>query len=108
SSISCFARRLRFAEHGAVVHRNVPSTSVSPEVGNAHAQIRAAREDPHLQHHDDMRRAFCSATIVALATISLSGQTRITPPSNKYSPAQDVELGQQAAREARQQLPIMR
>ena len=55
-----------------------------------------------------MRRAFSSATIVALATISLSGQTRVTPPSNKYSPAQDVELGQQAAREARQQLPLMR
>ena len=61
-----------------------------------------------MQHHDYMRRAFCSATIVALATISLSGQTRVTPPSNKYSPAQDVELGQQAAREARQQLPLMR
>jgi len=55
-----------------------------------------------------MRRAISSATIIALTTISLSGQTRITPPSNKYSPAQDVELGLKAAREARQQLPIMR
>jgi len=45
---------------------------------------------------------------VALATVSLSGQTRITPPGNKYTPAQDVELGEKAAREARQQLPIMR
>ena len=61
-----------------------------------------------MQHYDHMRRAFYSATIVALATISLSGQTRVTPPNNKYSPAQDVELGQQAAREARQQLPLMR
>src|SRR4051812_23515416 len=55
-----------------------------------------------------MRRTLCSATIVALATISLSGQTRITPPSNSYTPAQDVELGLQAAAEARQQLPVMR
>src|SRR6476469_8697211 len=69
---------------------------------------RAALKDPHLHYHDDMRRVLCSATIVALATISLSGQTRVTPPSTKYSPSQDVELGQQAAREARQQLPLMR
>ena len=61
-----------------------------------------------MQHHDRMRRAICSATILAFTTLSLSGQTRITPPSNKYTPAQDVELGLKAAREARQQLPIMR
>src|SRR5207245_8703139 len=30
------------------------------------------------------------------------------PPSNSYKPSQDVELGTQAAAEARQQLPIMR
>jgi Zn-dependent protease with chaperone function len=37
-----------------------------------------------------------------------AAQTVITPPENKYSPAQDVELGQKAAAEARQQLPILR
>jgi hypothetical protein len=47
------------------------------------------------------------AAVVASATLVL-GQTRITPPSNKYTPAQDVELGLQAASEARQQLPVMR
>jgi hypothetical protein len=44
----------------------------------------------------------------ALACSLLSAQTRITPPSNKYSPSQDVELGKQAASEARQQLPLLR
>src|SRR5438445_3369637 len=45
---------------------------------------------------------------VVLSTALVAAQTRITPPKNKYTPAQDVELGQQAATEARQQLPIMR
>jgi Zn-dependent protease with chaperone function len=45
---------------------------------------------------------------LALATAFVQAQTKITPPKNNYTPAQDVELGQQAAREARQQLPIMR
>ena len=36
------------------------------------------------------------------------GQTRITPPDNKYTPAQDVELGRDAAAQARRQLPIMK
>ena len=42
-----------------------------------------------------------------LATFLLA-QTVITPPENKYSAAEDVQLGQQAAAEAEKQLPIMR
>jgi hypothetical protein len=37
----------------------------------------------------------------------LAAQTRITPPPNKYTPAQDVEMGLQAAAQAERQLPIM-
>jgi hypothetical protein len=54
------------------------------------------------------RRLSASATLVALAVITVGAQTRITPPKNSYKPAQDVELGLQAAAEARQQLPLMR
>jgi Zn-dependent protease with chaperone function len=43
-----------------------------------------------------------------LATTIVSAQTLITAPPNTYTPAQDVELGRQAASEAEQQLPIMR
>jgi Zn-dependent protease with chaperone function len=48
--------------------------------------------------------------VVALALMSslASAQTKITAPKNNYTPAQDVELGQKAAAEARQQLPVMR
>jgi hypothetical protein len=43
-----------------------------------------------------------------LATALLGAQTKITPPKNNYTPAQDVELGQKAAADARKQLPVMR
>jgi beta-barrel assembly-enhancing protease len=40
----------------------------------------------------------------ALAT----AQTKVVPPKNSYTPAQDVQLGREAAVEVRQQLPILR
>src|SRR3989304_4117912 len=43
-----------------------------------------------------------------LSASVIGGQTVITPPHNKYTPAQDVELGQQAAKEVEQQLPLLR
>jgi predicted Zn-dependent protease len=51
--------------------------------------------------------------VVAVAaglTISASAaaQTRIDPDKNRFSPAQDVELGRQAAAELRRELPISR
>ena len=48
-----------------------------------------------------------AAAAVALSCAILSAQTVITPPDNKYSPAQDVQLGREAAQEMRQQLPIL-
>src|SRR4030095_3750461 len=45
---------------------------------------------------------------VLLSLSAMGGQTVITPPNNKYTPAQDVELGQQAAKEVEQQLPLLR
>src|SRR6266849_6233114 len=42
-----------------------------------------------------------------LSVAALGGQTIITPPKNNYTPAQDVELGRQAAAQVEQQLPIL-
>ncbi len=54
------------------------------------------------------RPSAAGATLaLALSCALVSAQTVIKPPDNKYSPAQDVELGQQAAKEMRQQLPIL-
>jgi predicted Zn-dependent protease len=45
---------------------------------------------------------------VMLSVSAIGGQTVITPPNNRYTPAQDVELGQKAAKEVEQQLPLLR
>jgi len=49
-----------------------------------------------------------AATFLAVTASLAVAQTRITPPKNKYTPAQDVEIGQQAAKEVEQQLPRLR
>ena len=41
-------------------------------------------------------------------TVPAAAQTRIDPDKNRFSPAQDVELGRRAAAEIRQELPIGR
>src|SRR5437868_4262589 len=55
-----------------------------------------------------MTKAIVFAATLAAATILAGAQTRIVPPDNGYTPAQDVELGRKAAADARQTLPLMR
>ena len=55
----------------------------------------------------------CFQLAVALATclsfpLSAGAQTRIDPDKNRFSPAEDVELGRRAAAELRRELPIVR
>lgn len=45
---------------------------------------------------------------VLLSVGALGGQTVITEPKNKYTPAEDVQLGRQAAVEVEKQLPLLR
>ena len=55
------------------------------------------------------RRQTAAATIALAASVAIvSAQTQVTPPANKYSVQEDVKLGQEAAREARRQLPLLR
>lgn len=49
-----------------------------------------------------------AAVFVAATALTAIAQTRITAPKNNYTPAQDVELGREAAREVERQLPILR
>jgi beta-barrel assembly-enhancing protease len=39
--------------------------------------------------------------------VASNAQTRITAPKNSYTPAQDVQIGQKAAAEVRQQMPLL-
>ena len=43
----------------------------------------------------------------SLAVTPAAAQTKITPPENKYSKQEDVKLGQQAAAEAKKELPML-
>ncbi len=45
--------------------------------------------------------------IAASMGVAAAAQTVITPPKNKYTPQQDVELGKEAAAEVRQQYPTI-
>lgn len=51
-----------------------------------------------------------SAGVLALTLVSgsfLVAQTKVTAPKNKYSPADDVKLGREAAAEVEQQMPML-
>ena len=49
-----------------------------------------------------------TAATLALTAALAAVQTRITPPRNRYTPAQDVQIGREAAQEIEQQLPLLR
>jgi beta-barrel assembly-enhancing protease len=53
-------------------------------------------------------RQALTALILAVAVSTASAQTAITPDKNKYTPAQDVQIGQEAAQEVRRELPMLR
>ena len=47
--------------------------------------------------------------IAALVSVHIvAAQTKITAPKNKYKPAEDVQLGREAATQVEQQLPVLR
>jgi hypothetical protein len=47
------------------------------------------------------------ALLLTVALGTPGAQTRITPDKNKYSPADDVKIGQEAAQQARNELPML-
>ena len=84
--------------------------AVSPEaVGPARWSPRARRPvDSEHEHTTPSHVTAVVGTGVLLSAGALRGQTVVTPPDDKYTPAQDVELGRQAAVEVEQQLPMLR
>jgi Peptidase family M48 len=59
--------------------------------------------------HTPFTRVRTAAVLgIVLSVTALGAQTVIKAPDNKYTPAQDVELGRKAAGEVEQQLPILR
>ena len=57
--------------------------------------------------HTHSTRHLISALMLSVAVATASAQTQITRDKNKYTPAQDVEIGQEAAAEVRRELPML-
>src|SRR6187431_2232973 len=55
-----------------------------------------------------MKNTLRVTAALVLSSALVSAQTKVVAPKNSYTPAQDVELGRQAAAEVRQQLPILK
>jgi len=45
--------------------------------------------------------------VIALTATTVVAQTKVTPPKNKYTPQQDVQIGREAAAEVRKEYPII-
>ena len=52
-------------------------------------------------------RIVATLAIAAALTTGAATQTKIVAPSNKYSPADDVKLGREAAAQAKKELPML-
>src|SRR5688572_28604276 len=52
-------------------------------------------------------RQLITAVMLTASVATASAQTQITPDKNKYTPAQDVQIGQEAAQEVRRELPLL-
>ena len=50
---------------------------------------------------------FIPILLLTVALGTASAQTRITPPPNKYSPADDVKLGQEAVAQVQKEMPML-
>src|SRR5688500_13030208 len=59
-------------------------------------------------HYTKRRRTVLTILVFSLTLAGpLSAQTKIVPPSNKYSVADDVKLGREASAEVRKGLPML-
>src|ERR1043165_5987539 len=47
------------------------------------------------------------ALVITLTATTVAAQTKVTPPKNKYTPEQDVQIGREAAAEVRREYPII-
>ena len=60
-----------------------------------------------MAHSSIRTRLLLVPVLSAVVAASSAAQTHIEPHKNSYSPKQDVELGLQASREVRQQMPML-
>lgn len=61
----------------------------------------------HISRKGASFRLMLTLAAATATALSLPAQTRITPDRNKYSPADDVKLGQEAAAQVRKEMPLL-
>ncbi len=61
----------------------------------------------YINRRPETRAAGVLVALVCSASLAI-GQTRIVAPDNKYSPAEDVKLGREAAQQVEEQMPLLR
>ncbi len=59
-----------------------------------------------MNHHPRTIASLAIACLLATSTW-VGAQTKITAPPNKYTPEQDVQLGEKAAQQVEQQMPVL-
>ena len=64
-------------------------------------------EPTRRSHSPRLRQTLALALVAAVTAAPLLGQTPVEPPSNRFSPEEDVQLGREAAAEVRKQYPII-
>ena len=59
-----------------------------------------------------MSRVHVKSTLIAASLAAFvataAAQTQVSAPKNKYSPADDVKLGREAAQQVEKEMPVMR
>jgi Zn-dependent protease with chaperone function len=58
-------------------------------------------------HHSRLFRLLPFIAVLLFAAIAVGQGTKITPPKNPYTPADDVKLGREAAAQVAKQLPLL-
>jgi len=85
---------------------------VRPSSGAPTASLNRILQQPGGKENSAMKSMasslFNSLGLVLLVSAGTAAQTSVDLHRNKYTPAQDVELGRQAAAEVEQQMPLLR
>jgi Peptidase family M48 len=91
------------------ISSDLPAARFDRRIGHGFAQVESRVRMTNMMRVKSRARGSTAlvASVVALTVVSSSAQTRIQPHSNSFKPEQDVELGQQAAKEVRQQYPLL-
>ena len=95
-----------------IIWRAAPGPRPEPKAGTGipvtDGRVLTSHTSQTMAFRNPVRSTCFLVSAAAMVTLQLAAaQTKITPPKNKYTPEQDVELGREAAAEVRKQYPVI-